>query len=93
MQKVCEYCDKPYKTKDSRQQTCGLSACMAEHRLYRRQSVEIAVIEVPRTSQAHSYQASPLPDPEELPAPYAKRVHDMWADLVASKSHNTTRIA
>jgi hypothetical protein len=33
-----------------------------------------------------------LPPPEELPAPYAKRVHDMWATLVGGDSA-PTRVA
>jgi hypothetical protein len=33
-----------------------------------------------------------LPPPEELPAPYAKRVYDMWAALIGEKD-SVTRIA
>ena len=74
--KQCPNCNSSFKTKDSRQKTCS-KTCAKARADVRRAPIETASFK--------------LPEPEDLPAPYAKRVHDMWAALVDGNSH--TRIA
>lgn len=81
MTKTCLHCSESFTTKDSRQKTCSRS-CAIKYRTANLASkqddsanhkfVQPSIVKVDRAS---------LPPPEELPAPYAKRVHDMWAAL------------
>ena len=87
MIKNCSNCNKPFKTKDARQQSCS-KTCADIRRSKNawkpqstRQTPEVAVVR---------HNSGNLPPPEELPAPYAKRVHDMWAALIGDAP---TRIA
>jgi hypothetical protein len=47
---------------------------------------------VAQTVAPKLFDISNLPKPEDLPAPYAKRVHDMWESLTTS-GNVPTRIA
>lgn len=85
-------CNKPFKTKDSRQKSCS-KTCADVRRstnAWKPSSASdphrIAILPPPPVARPTQV----LPPPEELPAPYAKRVHDMWAALVGD---GPTRIA
>tara|TARA_B100000809_G_scaffold226434_1_gene238074 strand:+ start:139 stop:468 length:330 start_codon:yes stop_codon:yes gene_type:complete len=43
-------------------------------------------------SISSSLVSSVLPLPEELPAPYVKRVHDLWVALVSNHSSSPLRV-
>lgn len=91
MQKECQNCQRPYSTKDSRQVTCSIECSLARRKVVGKPTSTHIVV---RPIQNDEFRESVLlPPPEELPAPYAKRVHDMWVALTSSKNHNTTRIA
>jgi len=92
MLKICENCQAPYKSKDRRQKTCS-KACGAIKRKSTPRKITMSTSSVV-VSSARPPSASlfDLPPPEELPAPYAKRVHDMWAALTGN-GDITTRIA
>ena len=84
-------CNKSFTTKDSRQQSCS-KTCADVRRSTNAWKPKTTVAlqpEVPKVSIVRHTLGS-LPPPEELPAPYAKRVHDMWAALVGD---GPTRIA
>lgn len=83
MQKQCENCKETFSTKDSRRKTCGKTCGDVNRRLWKRTTERPLVT---------STRPGSLPAPEELPAPYAKRVHDMWAALVGDGTV-PTRIA
>lgn len=88
MIKNCSNCAKPFNTKDSRQQSCSKSCAdvrRSKNAWKPLQAVQPAVTEV-----SIRRTLGDLPPPEELPAPYAKRVHDMWAALIGDAP---TRIA
>lgn len=86
MIKNCSNCDKPFKTKDSRQKSCSKTCAdvRRSHNAWKFQPAQQPAV----TKVRHSLDS--LPPPEELPAPYAKRVHDMWAALTGEAP---TRIA
>lgn len=88
MQKTCENCAKVFNTKDARQKTCGKSCADV-----RRSKVQVKSAKelLPKLAVTHPLRVE-LPPPEELPAPYAKRVYDMWATLVGT-GDVPTRIA
>lgn len=86
MIKNCSNCQTKFKTKDSRQQSCS-KACADVRRSKNAWKPSTAI--KPEVSIARPSLGS-LPPPEELPAVYAKRVHDMWAALVGEAP---TRIA
>lgn len=93
MIKNCENCEKPFKTKDSRQKSCSKSCADVRRALWGR--VDLSSVKTGRIqSKKPNYSHPPkfdLPPPEELPAPYAKQVHDMWAALTGGDA--PTRIA
>lgn len=84
MIKTCSNCNKQFKTHDSRQSSCS-KPCADVRRSKNAWR--------PKAQQAKDGQHQDLrylPPPEELPAPYAKRVHDMWEALIGNAP---TRIA
>ncbi|NBU69890.1 MAG: hypothetical protein EBS53_00280 [Bacteroidetes bacterium] len=82
MKKACKACETVFLTFDSRRKFCSKECGY----LGRGKSAS------PGDLQGSSVAKLSLPPPEELPAPYAKRVHDMWATLVGN-SDSATRIA
>lgn len=93
MIKNCENCDKQFNTKDSRQKSCSKSCADVRRALWGK--LKLSTVKTGRIqSKTPNYSQPPradLPLPEELPAPYAKRVHDMWAALTGGDA--PTRIA
>lgn len=95
MYKTCINCEKTYKTKDSRQQSCSKS-CADVRRVqnaWKPDGKELSgtTWTVPSVMDvARPMSREVLPPPEELPAPYAKRVYDMWSALIGDAP---TRIA
>ena len=87
MQKVCENCKASFSTRDSRQKTCGKVCADARRKVNYLPGSNSNSIAMP-VKQAKLE----LPPPEELPAPYAKRVYDMWAALTGA-GDSPTRIA
>lgn len=92
MFKTCVNCQKTFKTRDSRQKSCSNKCAdvrRAQWRPYNK-NTETGRLDSskPNISNLPKYD---LPPPEELPAPYAKRVHDMWAALTDGDA--PTRIA
>lgn len=83
MRKICENCKIEYSTTDSRRKTCGKSCADARRKINWSHRKDLTLPTVGK---------SDLPAPEDLPAPYAKRVHDMWAALVGN-GELPTRIA
>lgn len=71
MIKRCANCAQEFKTKDSRQKNCS-QPCANVGRTAWRPQPSTVILPPPRAD---------LPPPEELPAPYAKRVFDMWLAL------------
>lgn len=91
MQKICENCNTAFQTKDSRQKSCGKTCADRRRKINWKSSataVHTSVEVVGRTPDVRR----DLPAPEELPAPYAKRVYDMWSLLVGAGDMQT-RIA
>lgn len=84
MVKTCENCQQQFKTKDSRQKSCS-NACAAIRRAAWKATKSVAPL-LPKEVATPT-----LPPPEELPAPYAKRVYDMWVAL--TEEAGPTRIA
>lgn len=84
MRKTCENCKIEFSTADSRRKSCSKSCADARRKVNWKQGTEINSVALSTKPE--------LPPPEELPAPYAKRVHDMWAALVGG-SDTPTRIA
>lgn len=79
MLKTCVQCEAQFKTKDSRRKTCSRLCA----KFYRLANPVAASTDNTRTVVPTIVKVEKsLPPPEELPAPYAKRVHDMWAALV-----------
>jgi hypothetical protein len=89
MLKSCKVCTKEFTTKDSRQKTCGKVCANQSRKSWRRNKTVNQNSLKPVRPIVSTVQ---LPDPEDLPAPYAKRVADMWLSLVG-EDHYTTRIA
>jgi endogenous inhibitor of DNA gyrase (YacG/DUF329 family) len=89
MIKNCLYCVNDFKTKDSRQKFCS-KKCADVNRGANVKKALAKHTEVPIVPPVTITKS--LPPPEELPAPYAKRVHDMWATLIGELD-NPTRIA
>lgn len=94
MIKNCSNCNHPFKTKDSRQKSCS-SICAdilrSKNAWKSTKPVEARNAILPPAPPAPiARPVMALPPPEELPAPYAKRVHDMWAALTGEAP---TRIA
>ena len=103
--KICEFCKKPFATKDRRQKNCN-ATCAQNAMALRLSGLKVGATPavMTPTPPVAAPQPAPvkiveqvttmkLPPPEELPAPYAKRVHDMWAALVGSSKDTPTRIA
>lgn len=82
MIKQCAACGKSFPTKDSRQKNCS-KLCANVSRAAWRPRPSTVTLPPPRAD---------LPPPEELPAPYAKRVYDMWVSLLGDDD-TRTRIA
>lgn len=80
MKKACKRCKTVFQTNDSRRKFCSKECC------YLGRS-KVALVDSSQIASKFE-----LPPPEELPAPYAKRVHDMWATLVGNLDV-ATRIA
>ncbi len=89
MVKSCKICSKDFQTKDSRQKTCS-KLCANESRKIWVKSNSGGSANIVTVRPIVSMRQ--LPDPEDLPAPYAKRVSDMWLSLVGQDEY-TTRIA
>lgn len=92
MIKVCENCQAAYKTKDTRQKTCGKACASIRQKNTTRKAMvrtDAVIVSAVRAPAASLFD---LPPPEELPAPYAKRVYDMWAALTGD-GEVATRIA
>lgn len=92
MIKGCANCQTPFKTKDSRQKTCSKDCadrCRAAN-AWKPLKDAVSTREPILPPPPAVVRPVVLPPPEELPAPYAKRVHDMWAALVGDAP---TRIA
>lgn len=95
MQKQCVQCKKSYRTRDSRQKNCSKACADVSRAQWKAQTQEQSTIAlyddqvmfVPVTDISKH-----LPPPEELPAPYAKRVYDMWSGLIGEEDVRT-RIA
>lgn len=85
MIKTCSNCNKQFKTRDSRQSSCS-KACADICRSKNAWRPKLQ----PEVAKAQNLSLRYLPPPEELPAPYAKRVHDMWEALIGNAP---TRIA
>lgn len=100
MEKNCTFCGDPFSTGDKRQKTCSETcANRSRSELARKQASrqrtsdkKCVTAEIVPTQVKSVYQLlhDRLPPPEELPAPYAKRVHDMWVALTEGAP---TRIA
>lgn len=94
MIKTCENCKTTFKTNDSRRKACS-NACGNVLRKTTQLVSKDSHPSVPNLTKLAPFtppSAVNLPPPEELPAPYAKRVHDMWAALT-SNGDMPTRIA
>lgn len=81
----CVNCTKTFKTNERRTKTCSKTCADARRSLSQKAGKLISIEAEPVSLK---YQ---LPPPEELPAPYAKRVHDLWVSLVGDGA--PTRIA
>jgi hypothetical protein len=104
MQKTCENCSNAFQTKDSRQKTCGKSCADSRRKVtWKSANGHGSAVINPRvktsvdvfTDAALDRTPEPrrdLPAPEDLPAPYAKRVYDMWS-LLTGAGDAYTRIA
>lgn len=92
MLKVCENCKQPFKTHDSRRKACSNTCGNILRKTTQLKTSEPAPVKSSRTDALFSIVSTNLPPPEELPAPYAKRVHDMWAALTGN-GDVPTRIA
>lgn len=93
MIKKCENCLQDFKTKDSRQKSCSKTCADVRRKAWKpafNMAVESGRFRSNRPNIANTPKPD-LPPPEELPAPYAKRVHDMWAALTDGDA--PTRIA
>ena len=84
MIKPCENCQTEFETFDARMKSCSATCANA----LRKRNARRRVVPLTPTDAA----VMTLPPPEELPAPYAKRVHDMWVSLT-SGTGLPTRIA
>lgn len=93
MIKTCAVCVTNFKTKDSRQKTCS-QACanISRSRSSSRGPMESPLPGSEDISEPIRAAGDCLPPPEELPAPYAKRVYDMWRRLIEDTDVRT-RIA
>lgn len=93
MIKGCANCQKLFKTRDSRQKTCSKECadrCRAANAWKPNRETTPAREPILPPPPVVARPTAVLPPPEELPAPYAKRVHDMWAALIGDAP---TRIA
>lgn len=88
MTKTCATCKEPFQTKDSRQKSCSKTCADTQRTLWKPERTQ----GLPSTPRVSPLRATELPSPEDLPAPYAKRVHDMWASLIGD-ADSPTRIA
>ena len=104
MQKTCENCSNTFQTKDSRQKTCGKSCADSRRKVtwksangHGSAATHTGVAAITDVATVVTRDNSPdlrrdLPAPEDLPAPYAKRVYDMWS-LLTGAGDTYTRIA
>lgn len=85
MIKECVVCSEKFHTKDSRQKNCSQTCANISRSLWNKVYKE-------ETQQQPPVAVRDLPPPEDLPAPYAKRVYDMWRKLIEDTDVRT-RIA
>lgn len=85
-QKQCPNCQSSFSSKDRRQTTCSIE-CSKSWRKKNPPMPEV-VSKLPQPLDTNT----DLPPPDQLPAPYAKRVYEMWRSLVG-ESTGPQRIA
>lgn len=78
MIKQCAHCSTVFNTYDSRRKACT-QTCANVLRKANSRPKHYNVVNEPKVEPKRE-----LPPPEELPAPYAKRVYDMWAALIGA---------
>lgn len=83
--KECLQCSEEYTCKAREQKYCSVEC-------FRASRCPVTDELNQEKAQDTTLRMDALPPPEELPAPYAKRVYDMWLSLI-SNSKTTTRIA
>jgi hypothetical protein len=69
------------------------AACKVCENLRKSKSSPFLAPKVPLIVPFKAEQSSDLPEPELLPAPYAKRVYEMWKSLVGEAPQSGVRIA
>ncbi len=83
--KECPKCKDSFEAKDKRKVYCS-QECFQSRELFK--ASPPLVDKLPFKFE----QKLDLPDPDQLPAPYAKRVYDMWRMLIG-EANVPTRIA
>ena len=84
MRKACPVCNCAFSTYDARQKTCSKPCADSSRALNARNQYVAEPVEA--VTEKALLSASDLPNPEDLPAPYAKRVYDMWVALTGGSS-------
>ena len=102
MQKPCANCGKIFKSKGTERINCSMECANVQRRLKQlvdmsgksQPSPAVKVDVTPSSiSEVPVVNSYALPPPEELPAPYAKRVYEMWLSLTGGGRDAPTRIA
>lgn len=107
MLKNCENCGNVFKAKGSAPKCCS-QKCANVQRKIKQQHLNrstlpakhlrtVALPPPPQLAAAKpnlevTAQTYVLPPPEELPAPYAKRVYEMWLGLINGERNAPTRL-
>lgn len=109
MLKNCENCGQVFKAKGSAPKCCSQECANVQRKIkqqVRNKTVSPAkhlrTVALPpppepvygaKPSSEVTAQTYVLPPPEELPAPYAKRVYEMWLSLINNERSTPTRLA